>query len=139
MSRYRPQPILEGADYSAFDRFEGSTTEPGGEVVIGTDLKLLLEDIRFCSSASLGLELVDIVTNALRRALLGRLRKTGWRHIPRLMIHRNEPCIKFMLLRDGPSTGAVHHPAYAPIVCRAFARGGRQMLAPRFLRAAKEG
>ena len=131
MSRRRPAPLLEGADYSFYDRFTGKIE---GETEQGTDLNLLLADLRFSSAAEPGLELVDIVVNATRRALVGSLGEAGWRGIPRLMVHRNEPYIQFMLLSEGGDTG--RRPSYGRIVRQFFSSGGRLMLAPRFIRAA---
>ncbi len=58
----------------------------------GTDAKLLLKDIRFSTkNPRKAFEFVDILSNATRRALTGKLQKLGWKNIHRLMIHRNEP------------------------------------------------
>jgi hypothetical protein len=100
MSKKRPSPMLEGADYSYYDRF--AAVQDGGEK--GTDLKLLLKDIRFSPRAEPGLELVDILVNATRRALVGNLQQNGWENIPRLMVHRTEPYIQFILLGEGEDT-----------------------------------
>jgi hypothetical protein len=132
MSKRRPGMVLEGADYSYFDRFSGYTTEPSGEVVEATDLQLLLADLRFSPAAEPGLELVDILVNATRRALIGSLSRAGWRQIPRLMAHRKESYIHFIMLAEGADQ--IRHPHYAPIVTRGFSTGGKSMLAPRFLR-----
>jgi hypothetical protein len=132
LSRRRPAPRLEGADYSFYDRFTG---EIDGGPEEGTDTGLLLADLRFSSAVEPGLELVDIVVNATRRALVGALGEGGWRGIPRLMIHRKEPYIKFICLRQDGSD-IIRHPSYLRIVREAFSCGGRLMLAPRFLRAA---
>jgi hypothetical protein len=125
-------PLLEGADYSFYDRFRRKID---GETELGTDVALLLADLRFSAAVEPGLELADIVVNATRRALVGSLGQAGWRGIPRLMIHRGEPYIHFMSLRQDGSD-MIRHPPYAPIVQQFFASGGRSMLAPRFLRAA---
>ena len=66
MSKRRPAPVMEGADYSFYDRFHGS--DGASE---GIDLSLLLADLRFSSAVEPELELVDIVVNATRRALIG--------------------------------------------------------------------
>jgi hypothetical protein len=131
MSRRRPAPRLEGADYSFYERFTGKI-DGGPEE--GTDTSLLLADLRFSSAVEPGLELVDIVVNATRRALVGALGEADWRGIPRLMIHRKEPYIKFISLREGADI--IRHPPYGQIVRQFFSSGGRLMLAPRFARAA---
>ena len=48
------------------------------------------ESFRFSSEPEPGLELVDIVTNALRRGLVGNLGEAGWLPLRGLMIHRSE-------------------------------------------------
>ncbi len=45
---------------------------------------------RFSSEPEPGLELVDIVTNALRRGLVGNLNEKGWLPLRGLMIHRSD-------------------------------------------------
>lgn len=132
MSKRRPQPMMEGADFSHYRRFSGRTMQ-GGKEETGTDLRLLLADLRFSSSVEPGLEFVDIVVNATRRALLGNLGEAGWHSIPRLMIHRNEPYIQFILLAEGPDV--FRNSSYAQLVKQNFSSGGRSMLAPRFIRA----
>jgi hypothetical protein len=134
MSKRRPAPVMEGADYSFYDRFHGS--DGASE---GIDLSLLLADLRFSSAVEPELELVDIVVNATRRALIGNLKEAGWRRIPTLMVHRREPYIQFMMLAETPDQ--IRHPAYGRLVNQFFSRDGRSMVAPRFLRsiAAEEG
>jgi hypothetical protein len=134
MSIRRPMPRLDGADYSFYDRFTGKID---GGPEDGTDTSLLLENLRFLSAVEPGLELADIIVNATRRALMGTLDEAGWRSIPRLMVHRNEPYIKFISLRQDGSD-IIRHPSYAGIVRQFFSTGGKPMLAPRFLRAARE-
>ena len=82
MSERRPAPVLEGADYSFYERFR----ETDGEISKGINLSQLLADLKFSSAIVPGLELVDIVVNATRRALTGNLGETGWSGIPKLMI-----------------------------------------------------
>jgi hypothetical protein len=124
--------VLEGADYSFYDGFRGGNGDREG-----TNLKLLLADVRFSAAAEPGLELVDIVVNATRRALAGSLGEAGWRGIPQLMIHRPEPYIEFLIV--GRQQDTIHQSAYSGIVNRFFSSGGKSMLAPRFLRAAEAG
>jgi hypothetical protein len=63
----------------AFPRLKGET---------GLSLNECFEEIAFSAEAVPGLELVDVLTNAVRRALTGRLGERGWQGIPGLMIHR---------------------------------------------------
>jgi hypothetical protein len=130
MSKSRPRPVLDEADYSYFNRFDGRNPITGD--VEGTDNALLLADLRFSTASEPGLELVDIVTSATRRALMGNLAAPGWQNIPRLMIHRKEPYINFVVWGEGPDR--LHQAAYGRVVENHFSSGGKLMLAPRFIR-----
>jgi hypothetical protein len=120
MSKSRPTPMLPIGDYSFYERFSD------GEK--GTDAKLLLKDIRFSAKPEEGLEFVDILSNAIRRTLTGKLQKDGWKNIHRLMVHRNEPYIQFMLLREGEDV--VRHTTYGKVVKEGFSSQGKSMLTP---------
>jgi hypothetical protein len=124
MSKTRPAPRLPIGDYSFYDRF--SVTGDDGEK--GTDAKLLLTDIRFSTKPEEGLEFVDILSNAIRRALTGKLQKVGWKNIHRLMVHRNEPYLQFILLREGEDV--VRHATYGKVVKEGFSSQGKSMLTP---------
>jgi hypothetical protein len=102
------------------------TSDNGEE---GTDLKLLLKDIRFSTKSEAGLEFVDILTNAVRRTLVGNLQKQGWQNIHRLMVHRNETYISFVLF--GEEKDIVRRAPYAKQVYEGFSSGGRLMLTRR--------
>jgi hypothetical protein len=124
MSKTRPSPRLPVGDYSFYDRF--SVAGDDGEK--GTDLKLLLKDIRFSTKPEEGLEFVDILSNAIRRTLTGKLQKDGWKNIHRLMIHRNEPYLQFILFAEGEDV--VKHVTYEKIVNEGFSSQGKAMLTP---------
>jgi hypothetical protein len=140
-----PSPMLEGADYSYFDKqFRMSDLpeykrkflpDPTGKRF--TDLgKLMTRSRRFSAEPEPGLELVDIVTNATRRALIGNLRIDGYGLITRLMIHipRDSHCVHLIgLMPDDP---AVETLPYRQILLRDFRRGMKSLIAPRFDRAA---
>lgn len=128
-SKSRPGAVLEEADYTHFDR--AFRRERDG--VEGTDLGLLMSNFRFSSAPEVGLELVDILTNAVRRALAGNLAETGWRDIPRIMIHRREHYIGLMRLEGASEMTA--EPEYVDVV-RRFTSGGRTMLAPKIQKMA---
>lgn len=130
-SKFRPGWRLEGADYSYFDRFRELSVQ--GEE--GTNLGLLLQDLRFCSDTQFGLEWVDILTNAVRRALIGNLQIGGWREIVRTMIHRPQHYIELVRL-EGVSC-ALSDPPYADVVNH-FRKGGKSMMTNQFLRIAIE-
>ena len=63
------------ADCSFYEKF--SVTDTNGES--GTSLKLLLKDIKFCSDIRAGLEFVDVLSNAVRRAPTNKLHGSGIR------------------------------------------------------------
>lgn len=130
MSRTRPSPELEGADYSYYATFE--MTSDDGER--GTDLSKLFSDIQFSSDTKPGLELVDILANATRRALVGNLGKDGWQHLSRVMVHRKEAYIQFLIF--GSKSDAryiVHQTSYAPTV-KAISQNGKPMLDANFVK-----
>jgi hypothetical protein len=132
MSKSRPAPRLDGADYSFYDRF--SMIGADGEK--GTDLKLLLKDIKFSRETEAGLEFVDILSNAIRRTLTGNLQRDGWKNIHRLMVHRNETYIQFILLGEGRDV--VQRASYASIVHEGFSNHGKSMLTRSNIRMAAE-
>jgi hypothetical protein len=134
MSKRRPAMMLPEdfhADYSFFDKF--NSDEADGEKA--TSLKLLLKDLKFSSEVQYGLEFVDILTNAVRRALTGNLQQAGWQNIHRLMIHGNDgPYISFVLFQEGGDV--IHDASYKNVVNTGFAKDGRLMLTKRNLRLA---
>ena len=100
-------------------------------------MKLLLGDIRFLAGSSAGLEFVDILTNAIRRALVGNLREKGWRSIHKVMIHRNEDAyVQFVLF--GADEEVVRDAEYAKVINQGFRQGGKLMLTPSNLRFAEK-
>jgi hypothetical protein len=87
--------------------------------------KVLSESLRFSIDPEPGLELVDILTNATRRALRGNLQPDGWREIPTVMINRNPQNIQIVSLDT-----SVPESAKLPYgrVVKAFDIGARSML-----------
>lgn len=100
ISLERPGAMLPGGDYRHFRRFIlaelpaylRNVAPPGDRTHgAGVDLQLMYgESFRFSSQPEPGLELVDIVTNALRRGLVGNLGEAGWLPLRGLMIHRSD-------------------------------------------------
>jgi hypothetical protein len=81
------------------------------------------------------LELVDILSNAVRRALTNSLQNEGWQNIHRLMIHENDgPYISFVLYQEGGDI--VHNPTYSNVVHEGFTKDGKLMLTRRNLKLA---
>ena len=98
----------------------------------GVSLNRLMKDnFRFSSDPEPGLEMVDILTNATRRALNGRLGEEGWKGLPSLMIHRREQYVSLLTLRD--DTPVPNHKSYVKLVGEDFSRGGRSLLTNRLL------
>lgn len=100
MSLVKPGAMLPGGDYRHFRRFIFDEL-PGylRDVAPATDAsrgagvdlqKMYGESFRFSGDSEPGLELVDIVTNALRRGLIGNLGEAGWLPLRGLMIHRRD-------------------------------------------------
>jgi hypothetical protein len=129
-SKYHPSPSLEGADYSHFDKFRSF----GNDGEEGIELSLLLKDLRFSSDIEYGLEWVDVLTNAVRRAMVGNLGIEGGGGITRTMIHRREHYIALVRL-DGFSQ-LRHEPAYSSVI-RHFWSGGKSMLTKKNMRLAE--
>ncbi len=134
----RPGAFLAEADFTHFQRFRmdvlpaylaEEVRKRGLRSTSGIDLhRLFTESFRFSSGIEPGLELVDIVTNAQRRALVGNLGEEGWLPLRALMIHRRglyvEP--RGLLAADRTVTRAYKR------VLNHFREGGRDMMAPRF-------
>jgi len=125
-----PVITLDWLDYTAFDaKYLMSMPDYLKETILpfdqGYNLKLLLEEnFKFSSGTDYGLELVDIVTNATRRALKGNLRHAGWKQIPALMLAR-EQSLSFCSLSKITDNSNL---PYRDVVMKAFRRGGRDML-----------
>jgi hypothetical protein len=101
-----PTPMLAGADYSYFKRFEmsrpASATPNGNLDLTGDDTvvdtrAMFKDQLRFADSREeIGLELVDITISALGRALNGTLRQQGWNELGSLMIYQEPQSLRFV-------------------------------------------
>lgn len=105
----QPFTRLKGGDYTHFNRFridprapemaghvrwylENITFEPGESQGILNMRQIFEEKFRFADSTNeLGLQLVDILASAVRRAFNGNLRREGWEKIGGLMLKRSGP------------------------------------------------
>jgi hypothetical protein len=134
MSKREPVHMLPEqfhADYSFFDMFNAVEDEPEQ----GTSLKKLLDNMTFSSEVQPGLEFVDILTNATRRALIGNLQREGWQNIHRLMLHENgSPYLSFVVFHEGQDI--VQDAAYANTVREGFSKDGRLVLTKRNMQIA---
>ena len=108
-----PHPRMIGADYSAFERFCGTLPEAPehlrGQIarpnrpLSYVDIDLLLADLKFSASHRLtGIQIVDMLGAAIRRACNGTLQASGWKGIGRLMptAQRGGDCVRFVTLGD---------------------------------------
>jgi hypothetical protein len=86
---------------------------------------VLSESLRFSTDPEPGLELVDILTNATRRALRGNLQPEGWREIPTIIVNRKPHNIHLLSLDDAiPETAKL---PYGRVV-KAFDIAAKSML-----------
>ncbi len=138
----KPGARFVGGDYSHYERYLDKAGLPDwllaeAKVDVQPDdplpvnLRKVFEDLRVSSSGEMGLELVDILTNGLRRALRGHLQPAGWLPIRSLMIHRKQQYMQIVSLNGDDS----YVMEYTPVV-KAFSEGGRNMMTPAALRLA---
>jgi hypothetical protein len=126
-----PFPELEGGDYSHFAAQETTPSKylverlPGlaGKQWFRSDA--LFSEIEFSANPLPGLEVVDVLTNAIRRALTGRLGPRGWAEISRVMIHRRAPT--YLELMAFAKEDRIPDAATAAVL-RRLGKGGRSML-----------
>lgn len=122
----RPEP-REGAllNFTCFDK--AHTGKIGDQY--GIDPALLLNHVRFSSEIEMGLEIVDILSNATRRMLRLELDRAGWINMHKLMIDCNWTYIKFPILQAGPDV--IQNAEYGAVVNEGFRNGGRPMFTRR--------
>jgi hypothetical protein len=95
-----PLITMEGADYSAFSKFERVLPEAPRHLAHLVDDpaapfdcvdidRILKTNLKFADSHRYaGLQLVDILATSIRRACNGALQRPGWKEIGRLMLQR---------------------------------------------------
>jgi hypothetical protein len=131
---HNPIGSLKIGDYSHMKRFVFDEVsefhqkilkpKPDGPKPMNLGL-VLSESLRFSTDPEPGLELVDILTNATRRALRGNLQPEGWREIPTVMVNRNPHNMHLLSLDDSvPDTARL---PYGRVV-KAFDIGAKSML-----------
>lgn len=135
-----PSLFMNGADYSAFRRFEIVMPEPpeylrGGlppeernRPFHGVDLNAVLADVTFrASDRRTGLQMVDIAANAITRSCRGSLGKSVWNGLGRLMVqtYPEKHALRFLTLREHDEEGSA---PYASVV-RACDRLRKRMVA----------
>jgi Protein of unknown function (DUF3800) len=120
--------LVEG-DYTAFERFQGSESETPAHLVQATGMKFPFQYVRMKSIVKenfrvgtpaefVGLQVVDIVANALRRALNGNLRREGWEGIAGLMVQslRGTQVLNLIDLSNQPRRTFAFPPSYHSVV-----------------------
>jgi hypothetical protein len=132
-----PFPELEGGDYSHMAAKETPIPEylvkefPRLKGEAGLAMSGAFGEIEFSAEPLPGLELVDVLTNAIRRALMGRLAQKGWIGIRRLMIHRRGPTYIHPVGFEAEDRVV---PSDTAAVIHQFGTGGRSMLTEKLLR-----
>ena len=125
-SAQNPIALVEGGDYSYFEKFEERGTdairkiekEKGieeGELaaiklgeVIGAHFEF--QDSRY----NVGLQMADILANAVQRALNGKLKVTGWGEIGRIMIRREPNPVRFVQIKPDVAPGGERRTVKSP-------------------------
>lgn len=108
-SAKKPFPHFEKGCYKYFERFFLTLDNTPKHLIplfgnkepfYGIDInKIMQEDFVFQDSKeSIGLQLVDVLVNTLRRALKGNLQEAGWGDIGRLMICKPRKTIHFITI-----------------------------------------
>jgi hypothetical protein len=136
-SEREPMRHLAEGDYSYMERFQMDVPEwapreaiPKGREARALNLRLtLMEDFKFCGQPKPGLELVDILVNAVRRALIGNLQPAGFSRIASLMMTERGQCLRLLSITRKRQSRLLR--PYDRIIRRYFRRGGRQVLLPR--------
>lgn len=136
MSLKKPGAMLPGGDYRYFRRFimeelprylRDVAPSVDRTYGAGIDLQMMYrESFRFSSDPEPGLELVDIVTNALRRGLVGNLGEAGWLPLRGLMMHKRNVYVRPMGFL--PPDRELARPLLG--VMNKFRTGGRIMATP---------
>jgi len=134
-----PAPRMIGADYSAFERYCGTMPQapehlrdqiPRPNLPLSyVDIDALLADLKFSASHRLaGIQIVDMLGAAIRRACNGMLQERGWKGLGRLMAtpRRGEDCVRFVTLEDASCEGL----PYSPIV-KSWNRETRRLILER--------
>jgi hypothetical protein len=125
-----PFPRLEEGDYSHIAGGEMQAPAylvkdfPGLAGKKGINLGNAFAEIEFQPDPLAGLEVVDVLTNAIRRALIGRLGVRGWEGISGIMIDRGVPYVHMAGFAN--DRRPVAEPAAS--VLRQLSTGGRSMM-----------
>lgn len=114
MSVNKPMMILDGGDYSHFERFRKpldgvpehhkDAFDEADAPFEADDLKMILqESFKFADSREDdGLQLVDIVAGTFTRAMNGNLKKEGWENLGTLIVRRRPQSVRMIILNANP-------------------------------------
>ena len=119
ISQKTPNVMLRGADYRWFLEFCAEPTT--SNVSCHFDVGKVLKDLAFEQSTSnLGLQLVDILCNAVRRAMNGRLGRLGWELLGCLCVQgqKDESVVRMVRLSKHGGRLSTHDAAlpYVPVL-----------------------
>jgi hypothetical protein len=130
-SAQNPIVLVEGGDYSFFERFEERGTESiktieqergleKGELAAIKLGEVIAKHFEFQDSRwNVGLQMADVLANAAQRALNRKLKVAGWGNIGGLMIRRNPNPVQFVQIKPGAPKGGkteiVKSPFYGPL------------------------
>lgn len=93
MSFQKPLKLIEGANYSYYNKFLYKDKRGG-------NIKKILADLSFKdSSTDEGLQIVDILTGALCRAMNHKLKRKGWHRMGKLMVIQQDQNIQLLILK----------------------------------------
>lgn len=133
MALRTPFIALSQGNYTYFDKvFQMETAEwfkeaTGAREKYCTNLGLILKDFKVPSTPNYGLEIVDVLTNAIRRALSGNLREEGWCNISKLIVKmRAKHQVQMLSFTD---EGAVQSVPYGRVI-RKLDRYCKRLLIP---------
>lgn len=143
-----PRPVLPGVEYShlrrryqipahlvpeAHRRRAADRPGPGAFTDAG---RLVWDDFRFgTSDQEPGLQIVDILANAVRRAIHGKLRETGWGEIGSLFVDTKDgpPGVRLCAIKPGPGADERCSVPYAHVL-HAIAEKARPLPTPAYLK-----
>ncbi|MDO8954589.1 MAG: DUF3800 domain-containing protein [Gammaproteobacteria bacterium] len=140
-----PIRMQEYEDFSAFNEFiisKEDLLEPFKSIVIESkgafNINKIFKNLNFAQSyPNTGLEIVDILTNCIQRAINNKLQFEGWRFLSSLIVFRVEQAIK---IKGFISEDASKYASHTRQFVNYFTVCGKKMTVPDQLRAkAKKG
>lgn len=140
----KPFAIFDEGDYSYFDRFNykklpDELKDVASKKAPSTNIRMLMSESRKFVDSEIepGIQLVDICTSTLRRALKGNFKPLGYAQLGSLMIRRKNGAITlcdFGTSPDSNETYFVKVPYFE--VLKNLRKNNRSMLLPKYYKAA---